>query len=1039
MRDGVFPSRMTFFLFIFDFRAGYSRPQSPLYPFEPMKRFFFTLCLALMSLLPALAAKQPASHSVYTLRPEDPDAVFFTPDNYGFKADGKSDVTEALQQAINDVKTKYNFGILYLPEGEYRISKTITIPSSIRVIGYGKKRPVIYLADKTPGFQTERNYMVWFTGGIAQPGRQPSDAGAGTFYSAISNVDFRIGKGNPQAVAIRSHFAQHSFVSHIDFQLGDGLAGIWDLGNEVEDLRFYGGQYGIISSRPSPSWPVAVLDTYFEGQKYAAVLGKDLGATFIGMHVKNVPVAYESADDTRDIVYIERALFENVSEAAVKIAVEDVTINMINLQDITCSNTPVAVYYKPSRKKVTAPAKVYNIKSFTYGMTYDDIDDNPSILERCDMQPIAKAPASLPRELRPLPAMETWVSVKKYGAVGDGVTDDTAAFEKAIAENEVIYVPTGWYRLTRTLKLGPKTKLIGLHTYASQFVLTESEPAFSGFGGPVPMIESYPGGDNIFNGIGVFAGAFNYRAVGLKWQSGADSYLNDVKFVGGHGTQRKPAPVDPNAAPAAPRTNMVRGFTRAASSPTAPVYAQGKDLAWDNQYWSFWVTNGGGGTIKDVWSADTYAGAGVYISDTQTPGRIYAMSLEHHVRSEMRMSNVADWKIYCLQFEEESVEGPDCLNMEMSRCRDITFCNLWMYRVIRVQTPKHWGIRVWDSENIVVNNLDSYTQIVPILENPIYDVNKDIPVPTWNITKLTLTGKELTRRAEPGLWKPVKLADGFELAAGATADSKGNVYFSEHRQKKVYKWNADSGKLTFVADFPWKPLALATDTRDNLLAIVRYDPQPGYMVDGKQETVPVLPDDNPDYSGWGNGGWTVRVWSLDPDRGDESFTALPLVKSASVRGVQRVWHPGARRRPDFTEIAENMPEYSYLATDGVTTIPETFDLFRCSAVFPVTPGQRNPVYVEDELNKVSVAFSVNADGTLKRLDKTLPFGQYCDIVDADGNVYIADGDVVVYDKDGRQLRRMHVEDRPISLAIGGRNRDLLFITTSRGLYAARIK
>ena len=242
----------------------------------------------------AFAAKQPVSHSVYTLRPDDSEAIYFTPENYGFKADGKTDVTAALQQAINDVKIKYNFGILYLPQGEYKISKTITIPSNVRVIGYGAKRPVIYLADNTPGYQTERNYMIWFTGGLAREGQRPSDAGAGTFYSAISNVDIRIGKGNPQAVGIQSHFAQHSFLSHIDFIMADdALAGIWNLGNEVEDLHFYGGQYGIISGRPSPSWPVAVVDTYFEGQKKAAVLGKDLGASFIGMHVKNTPIAYE--------------------------------------------------------------------------------------------------------------------------------------------------------------------------------------------------------------------------------------------------------------------------------------------------------------------------------------------------------------------------------------------------------------------------------------------------------------------------------------------------------------------------------------------------------------------------------------------------------------------------------------------------------------------------------------------------------------------------------------------------------------------------
>ena len=184
-----------------------------------MKRVLGSILLIWLSCASVFAARQPESHSVYTLRPEDPEAIYFTPENYGFRADGKSDVTAALQQAINDVKTRYAFGIIYLPEGEYRITKTVTIPANVRLIGYGKKRPVIYLADNTPGFQDQRNYMIWFTGGLAREGMQPSDANAGTFYSALSNVDFRIGKGNPQAVAVRSHFAQHGFLSHIDFQI----------------------------------------------------------------------------------------------------------------------------------------------------------------------------------------------------------------------------------------------------------------------------------------------------------------------------------------------------------------------------------------------------------------------------------------------------------------------------------------------------------------------------------------------------------------------------------------------------------------------------------------------------------------------------------------------------------------------------------------------------------------------------------------------------------------------------------------------------
>jgi len=43
------------------------------------------------------------------------------------------------------------------------------------------------------------------------------------------------------------------------------------------------------------------------------------------------------------------------------------------------------------------------------------------------------------------------VSVVKYGAVGDGSTDDTTAFQNALAENRVVYVPGGTYKISGTL------------------------------------------------------------------------------------------------------------------------------------------------------------------------------------------------------------------------------------------------------------------------------------------------------------------------------------------------------------------------------------------------------------------------------------------------------------------------------------------------------------------------------------------------------------------------------------------------------------
>ena len=989
-------------------------------------RLWLATCLCIV----ALSAYGAPGGSVYTERPDDPEAFYFTPENYGFKADGKQDVTEALQKAIFQVKREKNFGILFLPEGEYRISKTIQIPSSVRLIGYGKKRPVIYLAKNTPGFQ-EQQYMVWFTGGIAPEGREPSDANAGTFYSALSNVDFRIDKGNPGAIAIRSHFAQHSFISHCDIHTGTGLAGIWDVGNEMEDVRFFDGQYGIISSRPSPGWPMMMVDTYFEGQSKAAILSKSVGFAIVGMHVKDTPTAFEMAEGLEDRLHLEDVLLENVG-TGVKVSVTSNTFSQLNMTNVLCRNVPVLVTYAAGREPVKAPAKMYRVNDFTCGLVYDNMEAEPAFKQICDMEAVKSLPKKLEATIPALPGMETWVNVRTFGAKGDGETDDTQAFEQAIATGKPVYVPQGWYRLTRTLQMQPGTNLIGLHPFGTQLVLKESEPAFSGFGTPVPLLQSSKGGADVLNGIGINAGAYNYRAVGVKWMAGEDSYLNDVKFVGGHGTLRKPTPGQP-----------ARRYNRSApriSSPENPVTETGKDLAWDTQYWSLWIADGGGGIFKDVWTADTYAASGLYVSDTKTPGRIYAMSLEHHVRTEARFSNVENWKIYAFQFEEEGKEGPDCHMAEMAGCKNIELINVWMYRVIRAFLPKEIGYRIWDCEDITFRNMYNYTQVLPVIEFPVYDMNKRLPIYSWNFARLAITGQEKgLRPALDTVGNPVRLATGFELASGAVADSQGNVYFCENRLKKIYKWSAETGEVTLLADYPWKPFTLAVDTQDNLLVIFRYDPQPGYLVNGKQETVPRLPDDNPMYSGWGNSGWAAWGYSFDPDNADATMKPMPRVATSSVKNVARVIHPSSRWRGDFEKVAESMPEYSFIAPDGVTLIPETYDLGRSCALIAVTPGQAQKAYVTNENVKITLAYKVDADGSLSQPQQLCPYGQYSNVTDRDGNIYVADGEIFVYAPDGKELKRIRLEERPISLAIGGKQGELLFATTTRSIYALRIK
>lgn len=55
------------------------------------------------------------------------------------------------------------------------------------------------------------------------------------------------------------------------------------------------------------------------------------------------------------------------------------------------------------------------------------------------------------------------VNVKDYGAVGDGVADDTAALQSALdeANGRTIFIPTGVYKTTRTLVYPSNTNILG--------------------------------------------------------------------------------------------------------------------------------------------------------------------------------------------------------------------------------------------------------------------------------------------------------------------------------------------------------------------------------------------------------------------------------------------------------------------------------------------------------------------------------------------------------------------------------------------------
>lgn len=936
--------------------------------------------------------------SIYTTRLDDPAAVYLTPESFPVRGDGIADDSDAIQQAIDKVGSG---GILFVPKGTYRLTKTVYVWPGVRLIGYGDTRPLFTLRENTPGFQEGTGkYLFFFSGGRSRnAGSPPADGNPGTFYSAMSNIDIEIGPRNPAAVGIRFHVAQHCYLSHIDFRLSSARAGIEDIGNEVEDLHFRGGQYGIVTRRSAPGWPILVIDCTFEGQSQAAIASDEGGLAIVRPRVTNVPTVVSLAPEKADQLWISDARLENISGPALTIGNENNARTQVNLQNVACKNVPILASFRESGRTVPGTGSAYVVEQFSHGLHLLDLGSTRQIKTTLQAHEVTALPSPVASDIPALPDPATWVNVRTLGVTGDGRTDDTAALKKAIAEHRTLYLPMGLYRVTDTLALRPDTVLIALHPSTTVINLPDNTPAFRGEGEPKAVVETPKGGTNTVTGIGVYTNAINPRAVGVKWMAGADSLLNDVRLLGGHGTR-------------------IPGQQRGGNL--------GNRDAWDSQYASLWVTDAGGGTFKDIWTPNPHAKSGMLITDTSTSGRVYAMSLEHHVSNEMILRNASNWRFYAVQFEEEREEGPKALPLEIDRSSHLLFANTFFYRVISCFVPFPHATKVSESRDIRFRNVHCYSNSKVSFDSTVFDATAGREVRDPEFAVLDVTGGSLSARPKSaftvlaGGAKVEKLADGFLNIAGAAVDAEGTLYFADAREKRVHRWSTQQRKAELVREIEQQPVNLAFDKTGNLLVVA--------------------------YSGNGT------VLAFRPDVKDSETVALAS-QAVTPRPGTTAFLPVNRWMGDAEFLRDSTtPKPShYVSPDGTAFIPagqdftsgatmwgtKMADVLRAFRLAPAVAGQA--FYVSNEHELKTWSFKVGEDGTLSDPKLFANEGGECVATDDQGNVYIAAGQVRVFNPAGKPIDTIEVPQRPTSLVFGGPDGKTLFITARSSLYSVQTR
>ena len=943
--------------------------------------------------------------SCYPERPEDAKAVYLT----GAVGDGIADDTAAIQAAINRVVSSTIRGILFIPSGVYRLSRALVVWPGIRLIGHGRTRPVFVLGDGAPGYQGDPAYLVRFAGNIPgytgngagftfQPGavrptaidfdQPPREANPGTFYSALSNLDFVIGEGNPGAVAVRSTYAQHCFLAHCTFHLGSAFAGIHDGGNLCEDLYFHGGCHGVVTGTPSPGWQYVLVDCTFEGQRVAAIRSRLAGLTLIRPSFRSVPTAIAMDPERGDQLCVRDGRMEDISGPALLIGNEHGSRNQINLTGLVCRRVPVLARFQTSGDEIRGAGTIYRVADFTHGLhlSGDAAPDEFSTRTQVEMDALGAMPPAVPSDIPVLPDQATWANVLTLGLIGDGIADDSDALERAIAAHRTLYFPCGAYRISRNITLRPDTNLIGLHSGATRIFIADDTPAFRGLGPPLAMLETPSGGSNAMCGIGIYTNAVNPRAVAVKWMAGAGSFMNDVRFLGGHGTAQLSGEPE-------------RIYLHNRSADADP------QRRWDSQHPSLWITDGGGGVFMDIWTPSPFAQSGLLISRTSTPGRIYAMSVEHHVRCEVKLEDVANWEIYALQLEEERGESGRCLPLDVVRCRNVTFANLFIYRVISSHQPFPYAVRTADSSGICFRGFHVWTNSKADFDDAIFDATSGRGIRQGEFTSFTLDDRPVVAATTSPLQR---LGGTFERLAGAAVDASGRCYAVDLRRQTIHRWTGFDMHPVLIADQPLEPVNLIGDASGNLL-VVSYAGGV-YLLDPDHPAQPIQV-------------LSPQAVVARPD----SCAVLPANRYAGGQAESCVAHFVS---PDGSMF---IPASADFLSGRLSWGVKDHELFRAYGLQRVRPGQT--AYLTVERDGHTFAADLDHLGNPCRYRLFAERGGQAMAVGPDGNVYIAEGHIFVYHPSGRLVEVIRTPERPLALVFGGTDGRILYIAAGTSLYA----
>jgi gluconolactonase len=269
---------------------------------------------------------------------------------------------------------------------------------------------------------------------------------------------------------------------------------------------------------------------------------------------------------------------------------------------------------------------------------------------------------------------------------------------------------------------------------------------------------------------------------------------------------------------------------------------------------------------------------------------------------------------------------------------------------------------------------------------------------------------------EPGA-RLLQVQKQFAFTEGPAVDKKGDIYFTDQPNDKIWKFSFDAahpgGMAAVFMDKTGRANGLYVDSKGNLVACADEKDQLWSISPDKKVTVLLK-----DFQGLLLNG-PNDLWI---DHRDNIYFTDPYYQ-------RDYWE---RKRPDLQKQAV------YYMAKAKPPIVVDSTLVKPNGIVGTPDGKY--LYVADLGDGKTYKYEINKDGTLSNRRLFASMGSDGMTIDEKGNLYLTGKGVTIFDTSGKRLGVIPVPAGWVgNICFGGPDRKTLFITASDAIYTIRMQ